>query len=103
MKNSITFKNQPKQTGLAAIGNPYADIDIKCNKKVFGMIVAPNWRSQNKNQWRITITVKEENNSEKWKWATFKQIFNNADDAKKWIKENYEKISEKTQIHFFED
>ena len=105
-KISITFKRQSKDTGLAGVCNPDPDVDIKLNKKVFGHIVAPNWRTKD-NKWGICIAIiktEPDNNLNcNWKNIILKIRFDTEDDARQWMVNNIEKILEKFQLHFFED
>jgi hypothetical protein len=52
----FTFKKHARSTGLAGVGNPYQNVDIKLNKKVCGAITAPNWRTKD-NKWTVGVTV----------------------------------------------
>jgi hypothetical protein len=87
---SFTFKKQPKETGLSAVGNPYPDTDVKYHKKVVGYIAAPNWMSKSL-IWKIRFRRKEEKDGQ-FSWITIKQQFDSEPAAREWIKTNAEKI-----------
>jgi hypothetical protein len=84
----FTFKKQPRETGLASVGNPYPDTDIKLNKKIVGQIVAPNWASKD-GLWYIRLTRKKEGG---WLWVQIKQKFESEPEAREWLQTNAEKV-----------
>lgn len=43
----FAFKKQPRETGLASVGNPHKCVDIKIKGKVCGLISAPSWMRDN--------------------------------------------------------
>jgi len=85
----FTFKKQPKETGLASVGNPWQNVDIKHNKKIVGTIYAPNWMSKD-GKWRVSVMVETE--SGKWEWRTFKVRFDDEQSARKWVQEHAEAL-----------
>lgn len=38
----VTFKKEPRETGLGAVGHPHQCVNIKVDKRVVGMIDAPD-------------------------------------------------------------
>lgn len=52
----VTFKKEPRNTGLMAVGNPYKNVIVKVDKKECGYIYAPNWH---RDGWRIQIAVEK--------------------------------------------
>lgn len=98
----VTFKKHPRETGLAAVGHSQQSVDIKFNKKKFGLINAPNWSTKD-NKWGVSITIKDPNQKAGWCWIFFKVRHENEQAARDWITANYEKIAAKYTIHFFED
>lgn len=107
MKTKVTFKNFPKETGLAAIGNPNQSIECKIKRKTFGHINAPNWASSEK-VWTISIMVMKteliiDNNPNcNWKWIYFKAKFVIPDQAKIWLQEKIEEIMKTYELRFEE-
>ena len=100
----FTFKKQPKETGLRAVGTPYPDTDIKVNKKVVGYISAPNWQTKTI-AWKIRLAVKKEITTDDpagLKWVSAKKVFGSEADARQWIKENTEELSN-LDLYYFED
>jgi len=81
----ITFKRQPRETGLYLVGHPYQDVDIKVDKKVCGYINSPSW---NKNSWDVWITVikkdimEDGNPNCKWGNVPFKKKFSTEEEAR---------------------
>lgn len=100
----FTFKKQPAETGLRAVGNPYQSTDIKVNKKIVGHIAAPNWRSKDY-VWKIRFAVKREPTSDnpcRFKRISFKKTFDEESDARQWIKDHAEGLSD-LDLYYFED
>lgn len=101
----ITFKKQPKETGLSLCGNPYQCVDIKYNKRKFGYIDAPNWQ---KNNWAIGIAVDKQdimedgNKNCPWMWKFTKRIFETEEVARQYIKDNEAEILA-MNLHYFDD
>lgn len=67
-KEKFTFKKEPRETGLAGVGNPNPDTRIKHNKKVVGCITGPNWMSKD-NKWTVRFQVDEKEEGKGWRWA----------------------------------
>ena len=100
----FTFKKQKEETGLAAVGYPYPDVDIKANKKVVGYISAPN-RQTKGHKWKVRFAMKKESTTASpadFKWVSALESFESEDDARQWIKENAEELS-KLDLYYFED
>lgn len=92
----ITFKRQPKATGLAAVGNPHPNTDIKMDGKLVGTIVPPNWRDNGK-EWLIMVRLKKplplpagENCT--WYNAVLKPRFANEEAAREYATGNLPRI-----------
>ena len=101
MAKKFTFKKQPRETGLAAVGNPHPDTDIKHNKMLVGTISAPHWQSPD-NLWRIRFMVAEEggdNPNCDWKWIQLKKKFDSEPEAREFLKERAEQILEHYDLH----
>jgi hypothetical protein len=104
MKFNISFKKQPKETGLRAVGYTHSSIDIKVNKKRVGLISAPNWQ---KKGWTIRISIMkpepDDNPNCDWKWISVKTAFEDEQSARQWVKDNLKSVAEKFSLHYFED
>ena len=104
-KQKFTFKKQPRETGLASVGNPHPDTDIKHNKKLVGYISSPNWSSPD-NKWRIRLTVKksepDDNPNCDWKWIVLKKTFDTEPEAREFLNANVVEILDKN-LHHDED
>lgn len=98
----VTFKKDPAETGLAAVGYHNRSVDIKFKKKVFGRISAPNWRTRD-NKWVVGIMVHDQNTHVGWHWVFFKMRHDTEQEARDWITANFEKISQQYSIRFSED
>lgn len=98
-KTSFTFKKEPAETGLASVGNPHPDTQIKLNKRRVGCISAPSWSTKD-NKWGIKFTVTKETT---WGWVTIKHRFDDEPSARQWIKDHASQILEKLDLHFLDD
>lgn len=101
MANKFTFKKQPRETGLAGVGNPHPDTYIKHNKKVVGCISSPNWRTPD-NKWRIRLTVKDENDHCDWKWISLKKTFDTEPEAREFLNKHIDALLAKN-LHYDEE
>ena len=99
----LSFKKNPKETGLAGVGNPYPSTKIQANKKWCGSIHPPTWKS-NDNLWRVSIMViksdimEDKNPNCPWRWVHFSKTFETVELAREWVKEHWTNINERYQI-----
>ncbi len=96
IKNNLSFKiNSP--TGPYASFN-HAWVDIKQNKKVIGSINYAKYlnpKPEDVEGFQIGLMIKgspKNNPNCPWRWIHFKRKFDKIDEAKQWVKENWEKI-----------
>lgn len=105
MKTKLSFKKEPKKTGLSSIGYPHQNIIIKVDKKYTGRIVAPNWQTDD--MWRVGFAIKKENPDNNpncdWKWIYFKNEFANEEEAREYVKKRIDVFVSKHTLHFFEE
>jgi hypothetical protein len=100
----LTFKKQPKETGLMGIGYPYSNVDIKWNKKIIGYIYAPTWKTKD-NKWGVRFSVKKIDIMEDgnpncvWRWVHLIQKFDSEELARHFIKEHINQIFEHWNIY----
>lgn len=82
-KKKFTFKKQPKETGLRAVGHPYPCVDIKLDGKVVGTIYAPNWQLKG---WRpaLMVYIADSENCN-WSWWQPKKVFETEQEARDWL------------------
>ena len=105
----LSFKKDKKETGLAAIGNSYPSVDIKLDKKKVGYIRPP--RALDQNVFSINLAVKKvptEDSPASFGWVTLKQKFEcdwgrGEKEARKYLKENWERITKTFDLYQFED
>lgn len=94
-KEKFTFKKHPRETGLAAVGNPHPNTDIKHNKRLVGVIDAPNWSSTD-DQWRIRLMKKktepDDNPNSDWKWIRLKKTFDSEPEAREFLNQNVDQL-----------
>ena len=98
----FTFKNQPKETGLASVGNPNPQTDVKFEKKLCGLISPPNWQSKGR-LYTIMLSIKNVDSSTGWSWITFKKRTETLQEAKEWLNTNCDAILIKYELHFPEE
>lgn len=96
----ITFKKEKPETGLAAIGNPYPNTQIKVDGKQVGYIYAPTWSITDR-KWKVSLAVKE--GDTRWKWIFVKTRFDTEPDARSWVKNKLEAVAKTYTLHSFED
>lgn len=97
----FTFKKEKKETGLAAVGYPYPDTQIKHKKKIVGIIQGPNWQSKN-NQWRIKFMIAVENQKNQFEWIKLKYIAPTEQDARSFLQQYGEEILKKFNLYHIE-
>ncbi len=102
MVKKFTFKREPRITGLAGVGYPHRDVQIKLNKKVVGQICAPSWRTKD-NLYCVRFTVKNETREEPWRWVALKRRFENEEDVRAWLNENVEKLQKQITFYSVDD
>lgn len=90
----FTFKREHRITGLAGVGYPHQDVQIKLNKKIVGRIDAPNWQTSD-DLWSVRFMVGD---IENWKWVTLKQRFEDAEVAKQYLLRHQERIQRQSLI-----
>ena len=91
---NFTFKREKLETGLAGVGYPYPNVQIKHKKKVVGMIYATNWQTKD-HKWGVHFTVEgcaDDNHNCPWHWIRIKERFDSEELARQWVKDNAEKI-----------
>lgn len=97
--SKITFKRQKKETGLAGVARPYASVDLKYKKKVFGYISPPSYTSTG---WMVRICVCDPLSSSGFTWMSFKKVFDTEDEARQFVINKTEKILS-YNLHFEDD
>jgi hypothetical protein len=100
----LTFKNQPRAAGLAAVGAGTPSIDIRLDGEAIGVInfndsmSFANWYPELANKITIQFIVPaskaqlEKNPNCPWMWVKIKQRFTDGDHAKAWVRENSDLI-----------
>lgn len=98
----FTFKKEPRETGLASVGHPNQDVQIKLKKKQVGYIVSPNWTTQD-NKWGVRFMIKDANVKCGWRWVSLKARFDSEDEARDFIQTHAEAIFRKHELYHLED
>lgn len=86
----FSFKKEPRETGLASVGNPHPSTVIKLEKKQVGTIIAPNWQTED-GLWGVNLMIKNDS-SLGWKWMRLKKRFESEPEARTYLKNNFERI-----------
>jgi hypothetical protein len=93
----FTFKKQSEATGLASVGAGTPSIDIKYAGVEVGYIhFNDSWNSNSDRGIRVHLMIPKEVTPESkcpWKWGCMNHKFDSADEAKKYLNDNFEKIS----------
>lgn len=97
----LTFKNEPKYTGLMAVGNR-AGSEIKLGGRRVGSILGASFSVSNFRH-RVQIAVKDETQKCGWVWVMPKETFATRDEAKEWLRQNFDAVVSGRELHFFED
>jgi hypothetical protein len=94
----FTFKNEQKQKGLASIGSGTPPVYIKYAGVTVGTIEFNNqWNSVQGLGIGIRLKVPRVPTPEytsEWKWVTLKQKFTSGDEAKLFVNQNFQQLSE---------
>lgn len=82
----VHFKRQPRETGLASVGNPHAAVDIFIDNKLVGYIQPPAWNTKD-NYWRIRVMLPTRvGGVADWKWVTLLLAHPDEATARAWCK-----------------
>lgn len=94
----FTFKKEPPETGLRAVGNSYPSTVVKLGGKEVGRIQAPNWATKDR-KWGVGLIVAEASSENcPWRWAFFKPRFDDEPSARQWLLDNQAMLAERYQI-----
>lgn len=96
--NKFTFRKQNRITGLAGVGYPIRNVDIKLNNRIVGVIHAPNWQKYNWNIWLSVLKadINENRNLNcHWKNVKLKFIPESEENAREFLQKNIDKILER--------
>lgn len=97
----FTFKHGPRPTGLAAVGDPYPQTDIKFDGKICGRILF----SRQSRDWGIAVMVKITPTAldpAPFKNLAFETRFPSLADAKQYLLYKMDEILE-LNLHFLDD
>lgn len=98
----FTFKREPRETGLAAIAHPHANVQVKLDKKVVGYIAGPNRFSSNKG-WQLNLMVEDEKSSCGWVWIRMARQDETEEEARAWAQRQAANIVAKYKLYSQED
>ncbi len=100
MAGRLSFKKQPRETGLSAIGNPYASVDVKLDGLICGMVSVPSRFGHD--HWKIRLIVKDAEQKCGWRWVFLKG--NHADEAaaREFLVKNWDTIKTKFELTSYE-
>jgi hypothetical protein len=98
--SKLTFKKQPAETGLAAVGAGTPSIDIRLDGELVGVInfndsiTFTRWHPDlaDKVTVRLIVPASEKalarNPNSPWMWTRIMQEFSDGDQAKAWVREH---------------
>jgi len=101
----LSFKKNPRETGLSGVAHPNPSTAIKGDKKQVGMIYPPS-RWDNDYKWTISLACpkdKTENDPCGFRWMKLKYRFDKEAEAREWLKANWDRIITTYKLHQFED
>lgn len=102
----VTFKREPKPTGLWVVSNPYPVTAIKVDGKRVGSINPPNNKISD---WGIAVAIKknekfnDKNPNRDWMWIHVTKRFRNENEARAFIKDNMQRITASLVLHYFDE
>lgn len=102
-KFNISFKKEPRETGLRSVGYPNQNVNIKVNKRKCGWIQAPSW---NRDGWDVRIAVQSKSDPDDpcdFKWRKASTPFATEQQAREWVKASLKSIHDKHPLFFFDD
>lgn len=94
----FTFKRQPRDTGLAAVANPYPAVDIKLKGEVVGSINPPP-KFSNDPGWRVRFMVVSDSERCGWAWTQLKARFESEEAARTFIVDHSDVLLEKLKLY----
>lgn len=90
----FTFRKEPRETGLSAVGRPYPSTEIKLGGKVVGRIAAPYHGTPGR-KWGLGLIVADPDGENcPWRWAFFNARFDDEPSARAWLMQHQAKLSE---------
>lgn len=98
----FTFKYDPAETGLRAIGNGNRSSYIKLKGKLCGRIYAPNWNSKD-NLYRASFQVHDTEAYCGWRWITLKHKDESGTSLRKWLQDNTDELVSKLTLRLQEE
>ena len=102
-KFNISFKKEPRETGLRSVGYPYQNVNIKVNKRKCGWIQAPSWSHSG---WSVRVAVQSDATRESpcdFKWRQASTSFATEQEAREWVNSYLKSIHDKHPLFFFDD
>ena len=94
----VTFKNEPKITGLASVGNSHG-AKVKVGGKRCGTILRSSWHNAGH---QVQIAIKSDDRSG-FRWVMPKHTESSLSAMKEWVKANFDKLVAGHELHFFDD
>lgn len=102
----LSFKKEPRETGLRAVGRPYQGVHIKCDGRIVGYIRPPAWDTKD-HCWSVGIAVKHDEPGNcgncDWIWVFFKARHSDEPTARAWIKSHWSSITRRYTFHSLEN
>lgn len=110
-KQKFTYKKQPRETGLRAVGHTNPSTDIKLNGGKVGIIGAPDWTTKD-GKWSIRFTIKhgeemtpefiKRNGNVEWKWVTLNFRGESEQACRDWIAAKSDELFKRFTFHSLE-
>ena len=90
----LSFKKEPRQTGLAGVGYPYRNVTVKMDGKEVGTLHAPNWQTKG-DVWECWFMVYGDTGNPNCNWQNrrLKTLLSEA-AARQWVKDYWPRIVE---------
>jgi hypothetical protein len=80
LQGALSFKKNPRSTGLAAIADPYPTTQIKIGGREVGLISPP--RPRGSENWSLRFMVKDASESCGWRWIGLRGRYETEEQAR---------------------
>lgn len=105
-KIKLSFRKEPRETGLAGVVNPVPPTQIKVDGKIIGSIIPPSYRDP-EYLWKVSFMVMKSepdgNPNCDWKHIYLKKKFSEESEAREHIKQIIDEIMKRYTFKYLEE
>lgn len=92
----LSFKKEPKATGLAHVANPYAGVEIKGDEKRVGTINPP---FRNEWKWSVSFMIKDSEHRLGWRHVNLKWRGDTEEEARDFVKRVWDDFQMRYELY----